>query len=75
MAKCRASLTWLDGTDHLGRPLSEGDCTYMSDKVGKSIGDDLMRREKDSLVFAPWTGEDTLQTADILTITDDQLIK
>ena len=74
-AKCRASLTWLNGTDQPGLPMTESDCTYMSDKVGRSIGDDLMRQENSSLVFAPWTGVDTLQTADYLTITDDELVK
>ena len=73
--KCRASLTWLNGTDKPGLPMTDGDCTYMASKVGKTIGDDLMRKEPDSLVYAGWAGEDTLQTADYLTIIDDEPIK
>ncbi len=74
-AKCRASLSWLDGTDRPGKPMTDGDCLYMHDKVGKSIGDDFMRRENHSLVFAPWMGQDTVQTADFLTITNDEATK
>jgi hypothetical protein len=74
-AKCRASLTWLDGTDRPGKPMTDGDCTYMFDKVGKSIGDDFMRHENNTLVLAPWMGADTVQTADYLTITNDEPIK
>jgi hypothetical protein len=47
----------------------------MASKVGKTIGDDLMRMEPDSLVYAGWAGEDTVQTADYLTIIDDKPIK
>lgn len=74
-AKCRASLSWLDGTDQPSKPMTDGDCTYMSSTVGKSIGDDLMRHENNTLVYSPWTGFDTVQTADILTIVKDQHIK
>jgi hypothetical protein len=69
IAKCRASLSWLEGTDKPAEQITDGDCTYMSSMVGKTIGDDLMRTENGSLVFSPWAGEDTLQTADYLTIT------
>jgi sulfatase modifying factor 1 len=74
-AKCRESLTWLDGPDKSGRPMDAHDCTYMSDKVGKSIGNDLMRQEQNELVFSPWKGEDTVQTADFLDIIQDELIR
>jgi serine/threonine-protein kinase len=74
-ARCRESLTWLDGPDKPGRPLDAHDCTYMSSWVGKSIGDDLMRQEQNELVFSPWKGEDTVQTADFLDITQDELIR
>jgi hypothetical protein len=74
-AKCRASLTWTHGTDQAGMPMTDGTCTYMADKIGKSIGDDLMREEDNTLVFSPWTGIDTLQTADFLTITNDEPMK
>ena len=74
-AKCRESLTWLDGPDKPGRPLDAHDCTYMSSYVGKSIGDDLMRQEQNTLVLSPWRGEDTVQTADFLDIIHDELIR
>jgi hypothetical protein len=74
-ANCRASLSWLDGTDEPGGPMTDGDCTYMDSAIGKTIGDDLMRKEHSSLVYSPWTGADTVQTADFLTIIDDEPIK
>jgi formylglycine-generating enzyme required for sulfatase activity len=74
-AKCRESLTFLDGPDKPGRPMSDHDCTYMVDQVGRSIGDDLMRQEQNQLVFSPSRGLDTVQTADFLDITNDELIR
>jgi hypothetical protein len=55
--------------------MTDGDCTYMASAVGKTIGEDLMRKEPDSLVYAAWAGKDTVQTADSLTIIDDEPIK
>ncbi|MGB7547595.1 MAG: hypothetical protein WBM14_07595 [Terracidiphilus sp.] len=70
-AKCQASLTWLDGTNSLGKPMSSnGTCTYMASMVGKSIAAGLMRHEGNNLVYSPWANSDTVQTADILTITN-----
>jgi len=74
-AKCRESLAFPDGLDKPGQPMSHDDCTYMVDKVGKSIGDDLMRQEQNQLVFSPLRGLDTEQTADFLDITHDELIR
>ena len=74
-AKCRECLTWPDGPDKPGRPMTDHDCLYMSGLVGKSIGDDLMREEHNTLVYSPWTGVDTVQTADLLDITNDELIR
>ncbi len=71
LAECRASLSWVDGTDKPGAPQTDGDCTYMDMTVGKSIGNDMMRHEDNSLVFVPWVGHDTVQTADFLTILQD----
>jgi hypothetical protein len=71
-AKCRVSLTWPDGPDNPGRPMSDGTCTYMPSMVGKSIAEGLMRHEGNSLVYLPWADSDTVQTADILTITGDE---
>lgn len=73
-AKCRESRTWLDGDDKPYRLIDDKDCTYMSDEVGKHIGDDLMLRYQNELHLCPWIGEKTTQTADILDITDDELI-
>ncbi len=72
-AKCRDTLTWLNGIQASGQPMSEG-CTYMSSLVGKSIAEGLMRNEGGALVYLPWAQEDTVQTADILTIIDDRSI-
>ena len=54
--------------------MSDDDCTYMDHMVGKTIGDDLMRTEGGSLVLAPWSGTDTVQTANYLTILSDETI-
>ena len=74
-AKCRECLTWPDGPDKPGRAMTDHDCLYMSGLVGKSIGDDLMRQDNNTLVYSPWTGVDTVQTADLLDITNDELIR
>ena len=74
-AKCRESLTYPDGPDKPGRPMTDHDCMYMVGMVGKSIGDDLMRQEQNQLVYSPWTGVDTVQTADFLDISHDELIQ
>jgi hypothetical protein len=73
-AKCRVSVSWLDGTDKVGRPMASGECVYMPTMVGKSIAAGIMRHERDSnsLVYLPWASFDTLQTADYLTIVDGE---
>lgn len=68
-AKCRETLTWLDGTDKLGSPMTEHQCTYMPGLVGQHIPAALMWREDRELRYRPWLGTDTVQTADILEIT------
>ena len=75
IAKCRESLAYPDGPNKPGRPMTDHDCMYMTGEVGKSIGDDLMRQEQNELVFSPWRGEDTEQTADFLDITHDEVIR
>ena len=47
-------------------------CTYLPDLIGKSIAAGLMRQEGNTLVYAAWANDDTLQTADVLTIVSDQ---
>lgn len=69
--KCEETLTWLDGIYAPGKPMSDG-CTYIPSLVGKSIADGLMRKEGGALVYQPWENVDTVQTADILTIIDDE---
>jgi hypothetical protein len=66
---CRETLSWLDGTNKLGGPMAEHDCTYMQGLVGKHIGPELMWRRDKELRYQPWSGQDTTQTADILDIT------
>lgn len=74
-AHCREALSWLDGEDKLGRPLSEGECVYMWDKVGKHVSEDLMLRQNNELRYRPLAGTETsAQVADILDITDDVLL-
>jgi hypothetical protein len=72
--KCQDTLTWLDGIYSSGRPMGDG-CTYMSSMVGKSIAEGLMRNENGVLVYQPWEQDDTEQTADILTIINDEKAK
>jgi hypothetical protein len=74
-AKCRESLSWVDGNDQPYKLMDDRDCTYMGDQVGKYIGDDLMLRYGNELHLCPWIGVKTTQTADILDVTGDELIK
>jgi hypothetical protein len=73
-AKCQPALTWLNGITNPGGAMSDS-CIYLPGMVGKSIAAGLMRREGDTLVYAAWANDDTVQTADILTIVNDQAIK
>jgi hypothetical protein len=52
--------------------MDEHDCTYMHGSLGQVVGDDLMVQRGDELVYYPWAGEDTVQTADFMDITDDE---
>jgi hypothetical protein len=69
--KCEDTLSWLDGIYAPGRPMNDG-CTYIPSIVGKSIASGLMRKEGGALVFQPWEDSDTVQTADVLTIVNDE---
>jgi hypothetical protein len=75
-AHCREALTWTDGKDKLGRPFAahEHECVYMSHMVGTHIGEHLMVWQDNELRYRPWVDTATLQTADILDITDDVLL-
>jgi hypothetical protein len=68
---CRESLSWLDGTDKPGRPMAEGDCTYMPGQIGRHIRSELMWQQDKELRFRPWVGQETAQTADIMDIVGD----
>jgi len=52
--------------------MTDGSCTYIPSMIGKSIAAGLMRHEGNTLVYSPWADSDTVQTADILAIVDDQ---
>ena len=73
-AKCRESRSWVNGDDKSYELMDDKDCTYMADQVGKYIGDDLMLQYGNELHLCPWIGEKTTQTADILDVTDGELI-
>jgi hypothetical protein len=71
-ATCRQTLTWNDGTDKLGAPMAgQHECTYLPSMVGQHIRAELMWRQDQELRFLPWTGQNTVQTADVLDITSE----
>jgi hypothetical protein len=72
-AKCRDTLSWLDGITNQGHPMSNG-CTYLAQDIGKTIAAGLMRKEGSAIVYTPWSQSDTVQTADVLDITSDEVI-
>lgn len=71
LVKCQDTLAWPNGIYTPGEPMGDG-CTYIPFMVGKSIAEGLMRDEGGALVYQPWEQADTEQTADILTIIDDE---
>jgi hypothetical protein len=73
--KCEQAVTWTtDGPDDAPRPLAEpGRCVYIT--VGEYVGEDLMVEAGQKLTYFPWRGENTVQTADIMTITDEEEIR
>jgi len=73
-ASCRETLSWLDGIDKPGRPLTDHDCTYMQSLVGQRIPAKFMWHQNDELRYEPWSGLATVQTADILDITAEATI-
>jgi hypothetical protein len=73
-AHCREALGWSD-MDKLGRPMTENECVYLSDKVGKHIAEDKMLRQNNELRYRPLANTDLKpQVADVLDITDDVLL-
>jgi len=74
-AQCREALSWNDGTDKLGRPMSVQECMYLAHMVGAHITEDKMLRHNNELRYRPLAGTETsAQVADILDITDDVLV-
>jgi len=73
-AHCREALSWLDGEDKLGRPMTENECMYLQGKIGQHIDEDLMVRGDNELRYRPLAAWDMPQVADILDITDDVLL-
>jgi len=73
LATCREALSWLDGPDKLGRPMTEHECMYINDKVGKHVAAEQMWRGDKELRFEP-SGQDKADVADILDITVEALI-
>lgn len=70
-AKCKESLTWLDGDTKPPRFMDDHDCTYMHSLVGKSIP---MQQQGNKLMYYPWAGHQTVQTADVLEIVSEEPI-
>lgn len=66
-ATCREALSWLDGPDKLGGPMTEHECMYINDKVGKHIPAEQMWRGDKELRFEPF-GQDKADVADVLDI-------
>lgn len=70
--KCERAVSWLDGPNKDPLPMANpGECIYI--KVGMYIGEDLMMEAGQKLEYLPWSGLKTTQTADIMTITDDEI--
>lgn len=74
LAKCKQTLSWLDGVTNPGKPMSDT-CIYLPNLVGKSLAGGMMRKEGNTLVYAPWADDDTVQTADVLTMLSDVKLK
>jgi hypothetical protein len=72
--KCEQAVTWLDGPDKDPLPFADrGQCVYI--EAGEYIGEDLMDEIGQKLTYYPWRGEDTVQTADFMTITAKEEIR
>jgi hypothetical protein len=74
-AHCREALSFLDGQDKLGRPMTENECMYLKGKIGQHIDEDFMVRGDDELRYRPFGHfETSAPVADVLDITDDVLL-
>lgn len=66
-ATCREALSWLEGPDKLGGPMTEHECMYINDKVGKRIPAEQMWRADKELRYEPF-GQNKADVADVLDI-------
>ncbi|HET9401842.1 MAG TPA: trypsin-like peptidase domain-containing protein [Candidatus Acidoferrales bacterium] len=66
-ATCRETLSWLDGPDKLGGPMTEHECVYINHEVGKDIPAEQMWRGDKELRFEP-LGQLKADVADVLDI-------
>jgi trypsin-like peptidase len=73
-AQCREALAWDRVTDKLGRPMTQNECMYLPDKVGKHFSEDFMVRGDNEFRYRPLGSTDTSDVADVLDITDDVLL-
>ncbi|MGB2678826.1 MAG: trypsin-like peptidase domain-containing protein [Candidatus Acidiferrum sp.] len=73
-AQCREALAWNRDTDKLGRPMTQNECMYLPDKVGKHFSEDFMVRGDSELRYRPLGSTNTSDVADVLDITDDVLL-
>jgi S1-C subfamily serine protease len=71
-AKCRNSLAWPNGLGTFGTPVKEHGCVYMHDLLGKTVGEGIMKQWNETLVYSPYAGRNTIQTADYLDISDEE---
>jgi S1-C subfamily serine protease len=73
-AQCREALAWERDTDKFGRPMTQNECMYLPDKVGKHFSEDFMVRGDNELRYRPLGSTNTSDVADVLDITDDVLL-
>jgi hypothetical protein len=74
-AHCREALGWHRDTSQLGGPMTQNECLYLPDEVGKHISEDKMVRADNELRYRPFGSVETsAPVADVLDITDDVLL-
>lgn len=69
-AKCQGAVTWEKGIVNPSASMGDA-CIYLPDLVGKTIVAGKMRKEDNIIVYVPWANDDTVQTADVLSIVRD----
>lgn len=66
-ATCREALSWLDGPNRPGKPMTTNECMYLNSYVGERIAAEKMWREDKELRYEPF-GQDKPDVADVLDI-------